>query len=98
MQKFEVSEKIRNGYNWELWPEGLSVLAYLPEHTHAGLARYIFQGRIPGSFLISVITRDFHTAILHADDQNLECIRSWAIVVREFPPGANDPHTWKGLG
>lgn len=61
---------------------------YVPDHTLAGLDRYVNHGIPPGDFLYCVLTNDLVGAFARADDENY---RNLGAIVRyvynELPSG-----------
>jgi len=58
----------------------------LPENIRQSINDYIRYGRRPGSFLLNVLSNNFVSAVLSADESNLEKINVIAAYVLNFAP------------
>lgn len=58
----------------------------IPSKMRGGLARYIFHGVRPGSFLLAVLENDFAKAVLQADAQNQKILRSYPVFLHNYAP------------
>jgi len=64
----------------------------IPERMQGGLIRY-FDNRIPpGHFLTAVLSNDLMEAIARADDENVYCLKAYAMWLYNVPPGR--PNGW----
>jgi len=58
----------------------------IPDTLKLGLERWVDHGIVPGSFLRAVLQNDFCEAVLQADYQNVQHLRSIARFVYEVLP------------
>lgn len=55
--------------------------AGLPNHMHAALERYVFDGILPGGFLEAVLSNNLMEAVTKADYTNLAALKDWVMFV-----------------
>ncbi len=58
---------------------------FIPDHMRPGIARYVLQGIIPGSFLVHILENDFALAAVCADLMNRHWLYSYAILLHNLP-------------
>lgn len=61
-------------------------LTLIPDHTRAGVIRYIEQGIRPGSFLEGVFANDLIKTATHAMPDSLVSLRDYAIFIYNYAP------------
>lgn len=66
-----------------------SIGQYVPVHTRESLERYFLYGLPPGGFLTHVLTNNLYGAIVSADYQNKENIRSIVEWIMIHAPGGS---------
>ena len=61
----------------------------LPDHMQGAAKRYVESGIRPGSFLTALLANDFMGAMGRADDENVRCLKQWAMwLYNEIPATA----------
>ena len=58
----------------------------IPEYMRAGVRRYLDHGVRPGRFLYCVLSNDFLTAYLAADETNQLALSDWAAFLTKWCP------------
>lgn len=62
-------------------------MARLPDHMHAGIAKYVLTGIVPGSFLRAVFAGELELAERHADPTNKPLLEVYGDFLEfEAPP------------
>ncbi len=65
----------------------------IPDHVLPGLARWLVNGIVPGSFLEAMLSNDLRGVMQSADDENLQRIPDiWNFLYMEIPSSAWGSH------
>lgn len=74
-----------NRLNGSYWGVGLG--KWVPEHTQAGMVRYVTFGILPGRFLRAVLSNDLMEAGRMADDENRRRLFDYVMFLINYAPG-----------
>jgi len=73
-------------------PREAHLLLAIPTRMQAALARYMWHGEVPGSFLEAVLRNDLTRAVGSADNENIHLLRDYSMILCNCLPGR--PNVW----